>query len=405
MTTKLKMTSVLALTTALGVWTAGAACAQDDKIIIGVLGDHSSAYADVSGPNLVEAVRMAVEEAGGEAAGRQVEVIWADSQLKPDVAATIARQWIERDGVDVIVDLPSTAIAIAVGDVVQQHDKIALMTSPAGSNLTNQDCRANSIHWTYDTYAIANSIGRALAESGKTNWYFVSADYSFGAQLESDATAAVEAAGGTVVGSARVPLNTVDFSSFQLQAQASGADIVALANAGNDTVNAIKQANEFGLAQTGQQVAAMVLLDNDINSIGLDLAQGTLYSSAFAWMLNDESRAFAEAFRERTGINPNMNMAGSYSAVKHYLAAVDQAGTTDAGPVLTAMRETPVNDAFAVNGTVRADGRMVHDMYLMRVKAPAESEGPWDIATLEQVVSGDVAFRSLADSQCPLVNG
>ncbi len=401
--TKRKTASSLALVAALASWGAGPALAQDDKVIIGVLGDHSSAYADVSGPNLVEAVKLAVEEAGGMAAGRPVEVIWADSQLKPDVAATIARQWIEREGVDVIVDLPSTAIALAAGDVVQQHDKVALLTSPAGSNLTNQDCRSNSIHWTYDTYAIANSIGRALAESGKKNWFFISADYSFGAQLEGDATAAIEAAGGRVVGSARVPLNTVDFSSFLLQAQASGADIVALANAGNDTVNAIKQANEFGLAQTGQQVAAMVLLDNDINAIGLELAQGTLYSTAFAWMLNDESRAFAEAFRQRTGINPNMNMAGSYSAVKHYLAAVEAAGTDEAGPVLAAMREMPVNDGFTTNGKVRADGRMVHDMYLMRVKAPGDSEGPWDIATLEETIPGDMAFRSLADSQCPLV--
>lgn len=377
--------------------------AAERPLRIGVLGDHSSAYADVGGPNLVEAVRMAVEEVGGEVAGRKIDVVWADSQLKPDIAASIARKWFEVEGVDVIVDLPSTAIALSVGQLAQELDRIALLTSPAGSNLTNKDCKANALHWTYDTYAIARSIGKALAESGKKKWYFITADYSFGIQLESDATAVVQAAGGEVVGSARVPLGAVDFSSFLLQAQASGADIVALANAGGDTVNAIKQANEFGLTQTGQQVAAMVLLDNDINAIGLELAQGTLYASAFDWTLTDESRAFAEEFRKRTGINPNQNMAGSYSAVRHYLKAVAQAGTVEAAPVLAQMRAQPVHDAFTPHGTLRSDGRMVHDMYLMRVKAPAQSQGPWDIAQREAIVPGDQAFRSLADSACPLV--
>ncbi len=379
------------------------ASADDGKVVIGVLGDHSSAYADVGGKNLVEAVRMAVEEVGGTVDGRKIEVIWADSQLKPDLAASIAREWFEKDGVDVVVDVPSTAMALSVSQLAQDMNKVALLTSPAGSNLTNKDCRPNSVHWTYDTYAIARSLGSALVAGGKKKWFFITADYSFGAQLQADASAVLKAAGGDVVGSVNVPLNTTDFSSFLLQAQSSGAEIVALANAGADAVNSLKQANEFGIPQAGQQVAAMVLMDNDITAIGLDLAQGTLYASAFAWMLTDESRAFAEAFRKRTGINPNMNMAGSYSAVKHYLKAVAKAGTTDAGPVLEAMRALPVHDAFTPNGVVRADGRMVHDMYLMRVKSPADSKGPWDIATLVATVPGDVAFRSLADSVCPLV--
>ncbi len=391
-----------ALATAVGLraWPARAA---GDRIRIGVLGDHGSAYADAGGPKLVEAVKMAVEEIGGTVAGRKVEVLTADSQLKPDVASSIARKWFDLEGVDVIVDLPSTAMALSVGQLAQEFGKIALLTSPAGSNLTNKDCRSNAIHWTYDTYAIARSIGKALAESGKKKWFFIAADYSFGAQLELDASAVVKAAGGEVVGSVRAPLNTPDFSSFLLQAQASGAQIVALANAGADTVNAIKQANEFGLAQSGQQVAAMVLLDNDIRAIGLDLAQGTLYASAFDWQLGDESRAFAEAFRRRTGVNPNQNMAGSYSAVKHYLKAVAKVGGADTAAVLAAMRDMPVRDAFTRNGVIRADGRMVHDMYLMRVKKPAESAGTWDLSEREAIVAGDAAFRSLADSECPLV--
>lgn len=388
--------------TALGLSPLPAAAAGD-RIVIGVLGDHSSAYADAGGPKLLEAVKMAAEEIGGTVAGRKIEVLSADSQLKPDIAASIARKWFEVDGVDVIVDLPSTAMALSVGQLAQDMGKIALLTSPAGSNLTNKDCRPNAIHWTYDTYAIARSIGKALVDSGKTKWFFITADYSFGAQLEQDATAVVKAGGGEVVGSVRVPLNTVDFSSFLLQAQASGAQIVALANAGSDTVNAIKQANEFGLTQSGQQVAAMVLLDNDIRAIGLPLAQGTLYASAFDAQRDDESRAFAEAFRKRTGVNPNQNMAGSYSAVKHYLKAVAKVGGSDTGAVLAAMREMPVRDAFTSNGTIRADGRMVHDMYLMRVKKPEESVGVWDLSKRESIVPGDAAFRSLADSICPLV--
>lgn len=388
--------------TALGLSPLPAAAAGD-RIVIGVLGDHSSAYADAGGPKLLEAVKMAAEEIGGTVAGRKIEVLSADSQLKPDIAASIARKWFEVDGVDVIVDLPSTAMALSVGQLAQDMGKIALLTSPAGSNLTNKDCRPNAIHWTYDTYAIARSIGKALVDSGKTKWFFITADYSFGAQLEQDATAVVKAGGGEVVGSVRVPLNTVDFSSFLLQAQASGAQIVALANAGSDTVNAIKQANEFGLTQSGQQVAAMVLLDNDIRAIGLPLAQGTLYASAFDAQRDDESRAFAEAFRKRTGVNPNQNMAGSYSAVKHYLKAVAKVGGSDTGAVLAAMREMPVRDAFTSNGTIRADGRMVHDMYLMRVKKPEELVGVWDLSKRELIVPGDAAFRSLADSICPLV--
>ncbi|KFI25863.1 ABC transporter permease [Haematobacter missouriensis] len=379
------------------IWAAG------DRIVIGVLGDHSSAYADIGGPKLVEAVKMAAEEAGGEVGGRKIEVIWADSQLKPDVAASITRKWFEADGVDVVVDLPSTAMALSVGQLAEEFDKVALLTSAGGSNLTNKDCRPNSVHWTYDTYGIAHSIGRALAESGKKKWFFITADYAFGTQLENDATAVLKETGGEVVGSVRAPLNTVDFSSFLLQAQASGADVIALANAGSDAVNAIKQANEFGLGQAGQQVAAMVLMDNDIKSIGLELAQNIRYATAFDWTLTEESRAFADAFRARTGTNPNMNMAGSYSAVKHYLKAVDKAGTVEAGPVLQAMRDLPVHDAFTPNGTLRIDGRMVHDMYLMRVKSPTESQSAWDLATMETVVPGDVAFRSLAESECPLV--
>lgn len=379
------------------------AAATGDKIVIGVLGDHSSAYADIGGPKLVEAVKMAVEEAGGEVGGRKVEVIWADSQLKPDIAASITRKWFEADGVDVVVDLPSTAMAMSVSQLAEEFDRIALLTSTGGANLTNKDCRPNSVHWTYDTYGIAHSIGRALAESGKKKWFFITADYTFGMQIESDATDVIKQAGGEVIGSVRAPLNTMDFSSYLLQAQASGAEVIALANAGGDTVNAIKQASEFGLGRSGQQVAAMVLFENDIKSIGLEIAQGTRYATAFDWTLNEESRAFADAFRARTGTNPNMNMAGSYSAVRHYLKAVEQAGTIEAGPVLQAMRDMPVQDAFTPHGTVRIDGRMVHDMYLMRVKSPSESESAWDLATLEAIVPGDVAFRSLADSECPLV--
>ena len=391
----------LASTLAAAALAGGRARAQDaGPVRIGALSDLSSAYSDLSGPGLIQGVRMAIAD-HGPVLGRPVELVSADCLLKPDVAAGIARQWWDNGGVDAIIDLPSTPVALAVMQISEERRKIVLATSPGSSDVTGKSCSPYTSHWCYDSFAMARTIGSAMMRQGAKTWFFIAANYGFGAALVSDASDYIGANGGKVLGVVRAPLNTTDFSSYLVQAQASGADVVALANGGADTVNAIKQAAEFGLGRT-QKLAALVLMDTDVHSIGLQVAQGTLLATAFYWDRTEASRAWSRRFYQAVGRMPTMLQAGAYSQAAHYLKAVQAAGTKDAEAVMAQMRAMPVRDFFA-EGTVRADGRMVHDMYLAQVKAPQDSKEPWDQYRIVETLSGDEAFRSMAAGGCRLV--
>lgn len=375
--------------------------AQDSgPVRIGALSDLSSAYSDISGPALIQAVRMAIAD-HGPVLGRPAELIFADCLLKPDVAAGIARQWWDTGGVDAIIDLPSTPVALAVMQISEERRKIVLATSPGSSDVTGKSCSPYTTHWCYDSFAMARTVGSAMMRQGAKTWFFIAANYGFGAALVSDASDYIQANGGKVLGVVRAPLNTTDFSAYLVQAQSSGADVVALANGGADTVNSLKQASEFGLGRT-QKLAALVLMDTDVHSIGLTIAQGTLLATAFYWDRTDASRAWSRRFQRVVGRMPTMLQAGAYSQAAHYLKAVQAAGTKEAEPVMAQMRAMPVRDFFA-DGTVRADGRMVHDMYLARVKAPQESKEEWDQYGIVETLSGDEAFRPMAAGGCRLV--
>ncbi|AWK87138.1 ABC transporter substrate-binding protein [Azospirillum thermophilum] len=386
----------------------GTAAAQQgklsgDMIRIGVLNDRSGLYADLGGEGSAVAARMAAEEFGGKILGKPIEVIAADHQNKPDIGSNIARQWIDQDGVDVIVDVPNSGVALAVQEVTREKKKIFLMEGPATSRLTGDACSPTGFHWAYDTRALAVGTGRAMVQEGGKTWYFLTADYAFGHQLEADTAAEVKKAGGTVVGSVRHPLNTADFSSFLLQAQASGAQVIGLANAGGDTITSIKQAAEFGLTQGGKQkLAGLLLFLSDVHALGLPVAQDLVLTTGFYWDMDDEKRAWSKKFMEKTGKMPTMVQAGSYSAVRHYLKAVEAAGTDDGPTVAARMKEMPVNDMFAKNGKILQNGRMVHDMYLARVKKPSESKGPWDYYQIIRTIPGDEAFASFEESGCKL---
>lgn len=383
---------------------AGTAQAEisDGTVKIGVLNDRSGLYADLSGEGSVVAARMAVEDFGGDL---NVEVLSADHQNKPDVGSSIARQWIDQDGVDVIVDVPTSSVALAVQQVTADTDTAFLNSGAATTALTNEQCAPTFVHWTYDTYALSVGTGKAVVESGGDSWFFLTADYAFGHQLESDTAAVVEANGGTVVGSVNHPLSTTDFSSFLLQAQASGAKVIGLANAGGDTTNAIKQANSFGIVQGGQQLAALLGFITDVNALGLDVAQGLTLTTGFYWDRDDASREFAQRFSEQmNGQMPTMVHAGVYSAVAHYLKAVAEIDDDGGKAAVDQMKTVPINDFFATDGTIRPDGRMVHDMYLVKVKSPDASTGPWDYYEILATIPGDQAFKPLADSTCSLVS-
>jgi branched-chain amino acid transport system substrate-binding protein len=363
----------------------------------------SSLYSDATGAGSVIAAQMAAADFGGKVLGKPIEIISADHQNKPDIGASLARGWYDTGQVDAIVDVPTSSVALAVQEVTRQKDRVFLISGAGASDLTGKACSPNGIHWTYDTYALSNVAGKAIVKRGDDSWFFITADYAFGHALERDAAAVVEKAGGKVLGAARAPLNNQDFSSFLLQAQASKAKVVGLANAGGDTQNAIKQAYEFGLQKSGQKLAALLFNITDGHSLGLETAQGLLVTEGFYWDMNDETRAFGNRFMAKAGHMPTMIQAGVYSAVGHYLKAIAAAGTDAAQPVLAKMKATPVNDVFAKNGHIRVDGRMVHDMYLMQVKTPAESKGPWDMYKVLATVPGDEAYRPLADGGCPLV--
>lgn len=381
----------------------GRAQAQEEgPVRIGALTDLSSAYADLTGPALLQAVKMAIADFG-PVLGKPAELVSADFQLKADIAAATARQWWDTGGVDAVIDLPSTAAALAVMQISVEKKKIVLATSPGSSAITGKACSPYTTHWAYDSYAMAATVARAVMQEGAKTWFFVAADYVFGASLVNDATDVIKSAGGQVLGVVRAPLNTMDFSSYLLQAQSSGADVVAFANAGTDVVACIKQSAEFGLSGGKQKVAALVLMDTDVHSIGLPIAKGTYIATAFYWDRDDASRAWSRRFYSAVGRMPTMLQAAAYSQTTHYLKAVRAAGTKDADRVMEKMRELPVQDFFAANGKVRADGRMVHDMYLAQVKAPEASKEEWDQYRIVRALPGDEAFRPLSAGGCPLV--
>ncbi|NEU94906.1 ABC transporter substrate-binding protein [Bradyrhizobium uaiense] len=381
---------------------AGPALAQQ-TLKIGVLTDFQSVYADIGGAGNVEATKMAVEEFGGSMFGKPIELVTADALNKADVAATTTRKWYEAENVDMIIDMPTSATALAGMEMSKQFEKIMIVTDAASSDITGKSCSPYTLHWTYDTYANAHTVGSAIVKNGGDSWFFITADYLFGHSIERDTGDVVRAAGGKVLGSARHPLNTPDFSSFLLQAQASKAKIIGMANGGADTINTIKQASEFGIVAGGQNLAGIVMFISDIHSLGLKLAQGLIITEAYYWDLNDRTRAFGKRFFERMKRMPTMNQAATYSATLHYLNAVKAAGTKETKPVLAKMRATPVRDAFTDNGVVREDGRMVHSMFLFEVKKPEESKAPWDYYKVLAEVPGDQAFRPLKDGGCPLI--
>ena len=393
----------LAVAAALG---AGAAQAQisDNVIKIGVLSDMSSLYTDLAGAGSVIAAKMAVEDSGIEKRGVKVEIVSADHQNKPDVGSNIARQWYDVDKVDVIVDVPNSGVALAVNQITRDKGKAFLVSGAASSDLTGKACSPNTVHWAYDTWMLANGTGSSIVKTGGDSWFFLTADYAFGLALERDTEAVVLKNGGKVLGKVRHPLNTQDFSSFLLQAQASKAKIIGLANAGGDTTNSIKQAAEFGIVKGGQNLAGLLVFLTDIHALGLPTAQGLIITNTFYWDMNDQTRAFAKRFAERDkGIHPTMVHAGVYSAVLHYLKAIEALKGDDGTKVVAKMKEMPTDDPLFGKGTIRADGRKIHPAYLVEVKKPSESKGAWDYYKVRATIPADQAFRPLADGGCPLV--
>jgi branched-chain amino acid transport system substrate-binding protein len=383
---------------------ATCALAQDKPPLkLGGILDMSGLYADITGPGSETAAKMAAEDFGGEVLGRKIEILAADHLNKADLAASIARDMLDNQGVEMLYDVAASATALAAGEIAKARNKIVIFNGPGSIRLTNEACGPYTAHWVFDTFAQANVTGLAAVKQGLDSWFFLTADYAFGQDLEKDTTNVVLKSGGKVLGSVRHPLNTSDFSSFLLQAQASKAKVIGLANAGGDTINAIKQASEFGIMKGGQKVSPLLAFVTDIDSVGLETAQGLLLSEAFYWDLNDDTRAFSKRFMERIKRVPSAAQVGVYSSVTHYLKAVKAAGTTDSAAVMKIMKETPVNDVFAKNGRIREDGRMVHDMYLFEVKKPSESKGRWDDYKLLATIPGDQAFQSLELSRCPLV--
>ncbi|MHA6324407.1 ABC transporter substrate-binding protein [Roseivivax sp. CAU 1753] len=383
------------------VASAAAAEISDGVVKIGILTDMSGTYSDLSGEGAVVATQMAIDEFGGTVAGAPIEVVSADHQNKADIAANKAREWGDTQQVDAFAELVTTSVALGVFEVAKQQNKIALVSGAASSPLTSDACIPTGLHWTYNTRALAVGTGSAVVKEGGDTWYFLTADYAFGEALQADVTKVVEAEGGKVLGAAKHPFPASDFSSFVLQAQASGAKIIGLANAGADTINAIKAANEFGLIAAGQKVAGLLVFLTDVHALGLNTAQGLQMTVSFYWDLNDETRAWSEKFYEKTGKMPTGVQAGTYSAVRHYLKAIEATGSDDTDTVLAKMRETPINDMFAQNGVLRTDGRMVHDMYLAEVKTPAESTKPWDYLKIVRTIPGEEAYGPLSESNCP----
>ncbi|KJC55319.1 ABC transporter permease [Bradyrhizobium sp. LTSP849] len=386
---------------------ATSAYAQDKTATIGVLNDMSSLYADIGGPNAVMAVKMAVDDSGLLAKGWKIEVLSGDHQNKPDVGVNIARQWIDTQKVDAIADTPNSGVALAVSNLVKEKNSVLLNNGGASADLTGKACNANTISYSYDTYMLATGTGKALTKAGGDTWFFLTADYAFGAALERDTSAVVTANGGKVLGGVKHPLNTSDFSSFLLQAQNSKAKIVGLANAGGDTTNSIKQAAEFGIVEGGQKLAALLLFINDVHSLGLKTAHGLTFTESFYWDLNENTRAWSKRFQEKAANKamPSMTQAGNYAAVLHYLKALEALGGNphDGAKVVAKMKEIPTDDPLFGKGPLREDGRRIIPAYLFEVKKPEESKGPWDYYKLVATISAEDAAKPLKDSECPLV--
>jgi branched-chain amino acid transport system substrate-binding protein len=394
------------LTTAIAtILMAGAAQAEisDDTVKIGYLADMSGTYRDIAGPNGLIALEMAVADFGGQVNGKKIEIVSADDRNSPDVASSTARRWVENDNVDMIAGLVASSVSIAVSDILEESGKLGIVSGSAASSITNEHCTPNHIHYVYDTYPLANGTASAIVKEGGKTWFILTADYAFGHALEADVTKVVEANGGEVIGTIRHPFPTPDFSSFILQAQGSGADVVALANAGADTTNAITTAGEFGLTQSGQTLAALLLFLTDVHALGAETAQGIQLTTGWYWDMNADARAWSDRFMEETGVRPTMIHAGIYSSTTQYLNAIKATGSDEAQAVRKQMMDTPINDMFATNGRIREDGRMVHDMYLAQVKTPAESTNEWDLYDIVRTIPAEEAFRPLSESQCPLI--
>jgi len=397
----------LLLTTALTFAAAGVASAQDKTVKIGALSDQSGLYADLGGPGSTLAAQMAVEDSGLAAKGWKIDIISGDHQNKPDIGTAIARQWFDVDKVDIIVDVPNSGVALAVNNVIKEKNGVYINSGAATSDLTNAQCSPNTVHWTYDTYMLAHTTGQALVKAGGDTWFFLTADYAFGAALERDTSAVVTANGGKVVGGVKHPLNTPDFSSFLLQAQASKAKIIGLANAGGDTTNTIKQAAEFGIGRGGQKLAALLLFLTDVKAIGLETAQGLTFTETFYWDMNDQTRAFSKRFAAKMKNNapPTMVQAGVYAGVRHYLKALEALGGNphDGVKIVEKMKSMPTEDDLFGKGEIQPNGRTIHSAYLFEVKKPSESKGPWDFYKLVGTVPGDQAFTPLSESKCALL--
>ncbi|MDB5841423.1 MAG: transporter, substrate binding protein [Herminiimonas sp.] len=382
----------------------GLATAQisDDVVKIGVIVDKTGVYSANGGPGAVKAVEMAVRDFGGKVNGKPIQLVNADYQNKVDVALSKAREWIDRDQVDMIIESTDSAAAIAMQKLGADKKRVMIFAGSASTALTNKECTPYGIHYVYDTYALATGTGRAVMQEGGNSWYFLTADYAFGSSLEKDTTAVIQEMGGKVLGTIKHPLSAPDFSSFLLQAQASKAKVVGLANAGRDTQNSVRQAAEFGLTKGGQKLATLLVFDTDVKGMGLEVAQGLLFTTGYYWDYNDETRAWSKRFYAEHKAMPTMIQAGAYSATMHYLKAIQGAGTDNADAVMKKMKATPINDFFAKNGKILPNGRMVHDMYLAEAKTPAESKGEWDLIKIKRVIPGDQAFQSASASTCTL---
>ncbi|WP_152206251.1 ABC transporter substrate-binding protein [Marinobacter changyiensis] len=394
------LTSAIASTLLVG---GAQAAISDNTVKIGYLADMSGTYRDLAGPNGEVALKMAIEDFGGTVNGAKIEVLSSDDRNSPDVASSTVRRWLENDQVDLVAGLVASSVSIAVTNILKENDRLGIISGSAASSITNEHCSPNHIHYVYDTYPLANGTASAVVKEGGDEWFILTADYAFGHALEADVTRVVEENGGKVLQAVRHPFPTSDFSSFILQAQSSGANVVALANAGADTTNAITTAGEFGLTQSGQTLAALLLFLTDVHALGVESAQGIQLTTGWYWDMNEEARAWSDRFYEKTNVRPTMVHAGVYSSTMQYLNAVKATGSDDAQTVRKQMMDTPINDMFAKNGIIREDGRMVHDMYLAQVKTPEESTGEWDLYNIVRTIPADEAYRPLSESKCSLV--
>jgi branched-chain amino acid transport system substrate-binding protein len=397
-----RMTSVLVLLV-MSIGGTFAARADGAPVKIGVLTDMSSLYRDIGGPGSVAAAQMAIDDFGDKVLGKPIQLVSADHQNKPDIGSAIARKWYSDEGVDVITDVPTSSVALSVENVSRELHRLVLFTGAGSSDITGRNCSPYAAHWVYDTYALAHGTGSAIVKQGGKNWYFITADYAFGHALERDTAAVVQASGGKVLGQSLVPLDTADFSTYLLSAQSSRAQIIGLANAGQDTINSIKQAAEFGIIKGGQKLAGLLIFITDVHSLGLQTAQGLELTSAFYWNQNDQTRAWSRRFFTKVGHMPTMSQAGVYSAIHHYLEAIQALGSKDPNKVMAKMRATPINDFMTHNGELRIDGRVLRDLYLFEVKSPTESKEPWDYFRELRTIPANEAFRPLDQGGCPLV--